>query len=101
MKQQINWQGQDLNIRSRDLKQLAESQFELPRKRSATGSTEIIKTMGIHNWTQTSKGTFTRTFCQKNKGPVKVEQIPIKMDSGTIHRTLSSKGTPLVIGTDE
>jgi hypothetical protein len=28
------------------------------------------------------------------------EQGPTKMDSGTIHRTLSSKGTPLQIGTD-
>jgi hypothetical protein len=25
--------------------------------------------MGIHNGTQTGKGTYTRTFCQKNKGP--------------------------------
>jgi hypothetical protein len=33
MKQQINWQGQDLNIHSRDLNQSAESQFELPRGR--------------------------------------------------------------------
>jgi hypothetical protein len=48
--------------------------------------------MGIHNWTQTGKGTYTRTFCQKNKGPVKAEQRPTKMDSGAIHRTLSSKG---------
>jgi hypothetical protein len=37
MKQEINWQGQDLNIRSRDLIQPAASQLELPRGRSATG----------------------------------------------------------------
>jgi hypothetical protein len=37
MKQQINWQEQDLNIRSQDLNQLAASQLELPRKRSGTG----------------------------------------------------------------
>jgi hypothetical protein len=57
--------------------------------------------MGIHNWTQTSKGTYIRTFCQKNNGPVKVEQGPTKMDSGAIYRTLSSKGTPLQNGIDE
>jgi hypothetical protein len=37
MKQQINWQEQDLNTRSQDLNQLAASQLELPRKRSGTG----------------------------------------------------------------
>jgi hypothetical protein len=37
MKQQINWQGQDLNIRSQDLNQPAASQLELPRGRSASG----------------------------------------------------------------
>jgi hypothetical protein len=47
------------------------------------------------------KGTYTRTFCQKNKGPVKAEEGPTKMDSGAIHRTLSSKGTPLQNGIDE
>jgi hypothetical protein len=57
--------------------------------------------MGILNWAQTGIGTYTRTFCQKNMGPVKAEQGPTKMDSGTIHRTLSSKGTPLQIGIDE
>jgi hypothetical protein len=45
--------------------------------------------------------TYTRTFCQKNKGPVKVEQGPNKIDSGTIYRTPSSNGTPLQIGIDE
>jgi hypothetical protein len=32
------------------------------------------KTMRIHNWTQTSKGTYTRTFCQKNEGSVEIKQ---------------------------
>jgi hypothetical protein len=39
MKQQINWQEQDLNIRSQDLNQLAASQ--LPGKQSGTGRTKI------------------------------------------------------------
>jgi hypothetical protein len=43
------------------------------------------------------KGTYTRALCQKNEA----KQRPIKMDSGTIYRTLSSKGTPLQIGIDE
>jgi hypothetical protein len=38
---------------------------------------------------------------KKNKGPVKAEQGPTKMDSGAIHRTLSSKGTPLQNWIDE
>jgi hypothetical protein len=48
--------------------------------------------MGIHNWTQTGKGTYTRTLCQKNEESVEIKQRPIKMDSKTIYRTLSSKG---------
>jgi hypothetical protein len=56
--------------------------------------------MGIHNWTQTGKGTYIRTLCQKNKGSVEMQQRPIKMDSRTIHRTLSSKRTPFQTGTD-
>jgi ribonuclease HI len=58
------------------------------------------KAMGIHNWTQTGKGTYIRTFCQKNKGSVEIKQRPIKMDSWTIHRTMSSKGTPFQTGID-
>jgi hypothetical protein len=49
---------------------------------------KAYQAMGIHNWTQTGQGTYTRTFCQKNKGPVKAEEGPTKMDSGAIHRTL-------------
>jgi hypothetical protein len=56
--------------------------------------------MGIHNWTQTGKGTIPGP-AKKNKGPVKAEQGPTKMDSGAIHRTVSSKGTPLQFGIDE
>jgi hypothetical protein len=54
--------------------------------------------MGIHNWTETGKGTHIRTLCQKNKRSVEIKQRPIKMDSGTIHRTLSSKGTVFKLG---
>jgi hypothetical protein len=39
--------------------------------------------MGIHNWTQTGKGIYIRTFCQKNKGSVEIKQRPIKLDSRT------------------
>jgi hypothetical protein len=38
---------------------------------------------------------YIRTLCQKNKGSVEIKERPIKMDSRTIYRTLSSKGTPL------
>jgi hypothetical protein len=52
------------------------------------------KTMGIHYWTQTGKRTYIRALCQKNKGSLEIKQRPIKMDSMTIYRTLSSTGTP-------
>jgi hypothetical protein len=74
MKRQISWQDQDLNIRSQDLNQLAASQLELPRKRSGTGRTEITKALGIRNWAQTGKGTYTRALCQKNEESVEIKQ---------------------------
>jgi hypothetical protein len=99
-KQLIYWQVQDLNIRSQDLNQPVASELELPRERSGTGRTEITKTMVIHNWTQTGKGTYIRTLCQKNKGSVEIKQRTIKMDSRTIYRTLSSKRTSFQTGID-
>jgi hypothetical protein len=84
MKRQISWQERDLNIRSQDLNQLATSQLELPRKRSGTGRTEITKVLGIHNWTQTGKGTYTRALCQKNEGSTEIKQRPVKMGGRTI-----------------
>jgi hypothetical protein len=56
--------------------------------------------MEIHNWTQTGKGAYIRTLCQKNKGSVEIKQRPIKMDSGTIYRTLSPKGKSFQTGID-
>jgi hypothetical protein len=57
--------------------------------------------MGVHNWTQTGKGAYIKILCQENKGPVKVEQGPIEMDSGTTHRSLPSKRTPFQVGIGE
>jgi hypothetical protein len=57
--------------------------------------------LGVHNWTQTGKGAHIRTLCQKNKGPVKVEQGPIVEDGGSTHRSLPSKRTPFQDGTGE
>jgi hypothetical protein len=50
--------------------------------------------MGIHNWTQTGKGTYNRALCQKNEGSVEVKQRQIKMGGRTIYRTLSPKRAP-------
>jgi hypothetical protein len=58
------------------------------------------KTLGIHYWTQTGKGAYTRALCQKNKGSVKIEQRPIKMGGRTIYRALSPKRTLFQTGTD-
>jgi hypothetical protein len=30
--------------------------------------------MGIHNWTQTGKGSYIRALCQKNKGSVEIKE---------------------------
>jgi hypothetical protein len=43
------------------------------------------KTLGIHNWTQTSKGTYIRARCQKNEGSVQIKQKHIKIHSFIIH----------------
>jgi hypothetical protein len=58
------------------------------------------KTLEIHNWIQTGKGTYTRALCQKNKGSAEVKQSSIKIDGRTIYRTLSPKRTPFQTGFD-
>jgi hypothetical protein len=88
----------DLNIHSFDLNQLVASQLELPRKQSMNGRKKSQKTLGIHNRTQTVKGTFTRALCQKNKESVEIKQRPIKMGGRTIYKTLSPKKTPFQTG---
>jgi hypothetical protein len=47
------------------------------------------KILGIHGWTQTGNGTYTRVLCQKNEGHVAIKQRPIKMGGRTLYRTLS------------
>jgi hypothetical protein len=112
MKRQISWQEQDLNIRSQDLNQPAASQLEVPRKRSGTGRTETIKNignpqqdkqksqkiLGIHNWTQTGIGTYTRALCQKNEECVEIKQRSTKMCGRNIYRTLSPNRTRIQTG---
>jgi hypothetical protein len=69
------------------------------KKAPGTGQTEIKKKpFGIRNWTQTGKGSYTRAFCEKNDGSVKIKQRPVKMGDRTIYRTLSSKGHLLKVG---
>jgi hypothetical protein len=50
------------------------------------------ETLGIRNWTQTGKGTYTRALSQKNEGSIKIEQRTIKMGDRTIYKTRSLKG---------
>jgi hypothetical protein len=61
---------------------------------------KTYQTMGIHNGTQTGKGTDIRILFQKIKISVEDQQRPIKMDGRTIYRTLSSERTPLQTGAD-
>jgi hypothetical protein len=69
-------------------------------KKAARDSTNRNhKKFEIHNWTQRSKGTYTRALRQKNDGSVEIKQRPIKMGGRTMYRTLSSKITPFQIGT--
>jgi hypothetical protein len=58
------------------------------------------KTLGIRDWTQRGKGTYTSVLCQKNKGSVKIKQRPIKLGGRTIYRTQSPKRTPFQTGID-
>jgi hypothetical protein len=58
------------------------------------------KTLGIRNWTQTGKQTYTRALCQKNEGSLKIKQRPIKMGGRTLYRTLSPKRTPFQTATN-
>jgi hypothetical protein len=100
MKQQINWQEQDLNIRSQDLNQLAHLNFSCQEGGQGLDERKSQKTLGIHNWTQTGKGNYTRALCQKNEGFVEVKQRPIKMGGRTIYKTLSPERTPFQNGID-
>jgi hypothetical protein len=59
--------------------------LELPR----LDEQKSQKTLGIHNWTETGKGTYTSALCQKNVESVEAEQRPIKIGGRTIYRTLS------------
>jgi hypothetical protein len=54
----------------------------------------------IHKGTQISKGTDIKTLYQNIKRSVEARQRPIKVDSRTIYRTLSSNWTPLQTGVD-
>jgi hypothetical protein len=56
--------------------------------------------LGILNRTYTGKGTYTRALYQKNEGPVKTKQRPVKMGGRITYRTLSPKRTPFEIGID-
>jgi hypothetical protein len=42
----------------------------------------------IHNWTQTGKGVYIRTLCQKNEGSVETKQRPTKMGGRITYWTL-------------
>jgi hypothetical protein len=47
--------------------------------------------LGIHNWTQISKGSYIWALCQKNEGSVEIKQRPIKMGGRTTYWTLPPK----------
>jgi hypothetical protein len=53
------------------------------------------KILGIHNWTETGKGTYTRSLCQKNKGYVAIrDQLRWVIFTGHCHL----KGQPFKLG---
>jgi hypothetical protein len=59
---------------SQDLNQPVASQSELQESDQGLDKQKSHKTMGIYNWTQTGKGTYNRTLCQKNKASVEIKQ---------------------------
>jgi hypothetical protein len=52
--------------------------LELPRQRSGTGRTIITKTLGIHNWTQRGKGTYTRPSARRTKDLLKLNRYQLR-----------------------
>jgi hypothetical protein len=48
--------------------------------------------MGIHNWTQTGKGNYIRTLCQKNKGSVEIKQDRLRWIVGLFTGQCHIKG---------
>jgi hypothetical protein len=52
------------------------------------------KILGIHNWTQRGKETYTRALCEKNEISVEIKHRTIKMGGRTLYRTLSPKRAP-------
>jgi hypothetical protein len=76
------------------------SQSELPKKLS--GWKEIMSNNENPQLdSNRQRDLYIRTLCQKVKGSIETKQRPIKMDSRTIYRALSSKRTPFQTGTDE
>jgi hypothetical protein len=100
MKQQINWQEPELNIRSQDLNQLGHLSWSCQEGGQGLDERKSQKTLEIHNWTQTGKGTYIWTLCQKNEGSVKIKQRPVKMGGRTTYWTLPPKMTPSRNGVD-
>jgi ribonuclease HI len=58
------------------------------------------ETPGIHNWTRTGKGTYTRTICQKNEVSVEIKQDQLRWVVGLFTGHLSPKRTPFQTGTN-
>jgi hypothetical protein len=44
--------------------------------------------LGIHNWSGTGEGIYTRALCQKNEESVEIKQRPTKKSGSTLYRTL-------------
>jgi hypothetical protein len=87
---QVIWvPGHEDNAGNETADQLARTESEHPFTRpepacgisTGVAEKEVGDRMNIHhkkhwesvNWTQTGKGTYTRSLCQKNEGPVEIK----------------------------
>jgi hypothetical protein len=70
----------------------------VPKTGQGLDEQKSCKTSGIHNWTQTGKGTYIMTLCQKNKGSVEIKQRQIKRDSKLFTGRCNLKGHLFKLG---
>jgi hypothetical protein len=88
MKQQIYWQEQDLNILSQDLNQPVVLTRSCQESGQGLDEHESHKTMGIHNWTRTGKGTYIRTLCRRRKDLLKLNIDKLRWTVGLSQDTV-------------
>jgi hypothetical protein len=72
MKRQISWQNGVWTTVHRTSTSLRHLRWSCQESGQGLDEQKSQRTLGIHNWTESGKATYTRTLCQKNEGSVEV-----------------------------